>query len=790
MSSEEEQQSNSDVSASVGDNEGRRLAMGRRTFLKLSAATGTAVAVASAVSYSYLSPEGPYEAVAGEEITTEFINTSCLNCPTRCAITVERAKAAGDDSPWNAVAIHGNSASQVSDGQVCPRGHIGLQVLYDPDRIKTPLRRKSGAPNKDIVRNAKWDDIFEEISWAEALEEVAGRLNSVRVSAPEKLVLLHGLNSHSNEHLIRRFGETYGTPNVISAEALDNEAEKAGRWMAEGNWESIAYDMENTHYILAFGTSILESTRPLARNLRMWGKIRGEKAIRTKVVVIDPRYSLTASKADEWIPINPGTDGALAMAIAQVIINEGLYDSSFVASQTQGFDQYKAEAQKSEYSLDRVSEITGISSETIRRLAREFAQMHPAIAWSGRGPNNRPNGSYNAYAIFCLNALVGSIGVEGGIIYQEYPSYTWNPEDGVAKDSIATQGLGKDRVDFAGTTTFPNAQVSTNQVADSLVQDIPYKVEMAIGFNCNFNMSAPGTGRWDNALAKVPFYVHIAPFPSEMAQYADIILPTGTFLEEWGYDHCPAGSGFAELKIKQPVVNPLHDTKSIADIILELAAKLPAGVALAFEDIGSHARGFVQYQVASILANAHMSWQQFVGDADKGFCKIGPTHTYQYKAGRFEFYSSNVNQVPHYVEPEFMGSEAEFPFVLLPYQPVLNVENGSQNYPWAQEIYMVMHGRGWNNFVEINKEAADGLGIHDGNKVRVKSPYGEIEAKARVIEGIHPEVVAIACGQGHYRYGEWQEDIGVNPNEILGVDYDDISGQASFFNTRVAVEKA
>jgi thiosulfate reductase/polysulfide reductase chain A len=155
----------------------------------------------------------------------------------------------------------------------------------------------------------------------------------------------------------------------------------------------------------------------LTRFLRKWGKLRREQPNRTKVVVINPRYSVTAAKSDEWIPIQPGTDAALALGIAHVIIREKLYDETFVHHWTEGFDAYKNLVLR-HYSPSVVSEITGISSEAIQRTAREFSQTKPAIALSGMGAVSWPGGSHITHAVFCLNALVGSIDVPGGIIYQ------------------------------------------------------------------------------------------------------------------------------------------------------------------------------------------------------------------------------------------------------------------------------------------------------------------------------------------------------------------------------------
>ncbi len=772
-----------ELSSSKGEKRSR-FGMSRRTFLKLSALAGAVAATSRILRNPAVGAAASVQENTGSTIAEKWLATSCLNCPTRCATRVRVVNG-------KAVKITGNPLSQVSEGETCPRAHIGLQVLYDPDRVTSPLMRTNPAKGKGI------DPEWTPVSWEYALTEVSTRLRALRErSRPHQLLLLYGLNTISNEDMIRRFADAYGTPNVVSGDALESEAGRLGRWMADGNPSHIAYDLSHTNYILAFGASILESHKPVSRNLRMWGKIRRERPNRVKAVVIDPRYSVTAAKADEWIPVNPGTDGALAMAIANVIISEDLYDTDFVGNWTAGFDEYK-ELVLGKYSPEEVAAVTGIDADTIRRIAREFAQTKPAVAWVGTGASRWPNGSYNSYAIFCLDALVGSIDVPGGIIYQENPDYRDMPEP--AEDDIAREGRARPRLDFRKTTRFPTAEVVTNQVADSILEASLYPVEMAIGVNCNFNMSAPGTWRWDEALGKVPYYVHIAPFASEMAQYADIILPTTTFLEEWGYDHSPPGSGFAEAKIKQPVVEPAADSKAIADIVFELAYRLGGTVSRSFSPIGKDAQGFVRYRTETL-----MPWEEF---SERGVW-VGPAYEYrkydrvfQTPSGKFEFYSGNLGAVlkeaggglvnlPHYENVGFLGDGGEYPLMLVTYQPLLDIENGGQNYPWAQQIFLVAHGIGWTSVVELNRETAKALGFKDGDMVWVESPFNRIKARARVIEGIHPGVVGISRGQGHYAYGRWAKGIGVNPNEIVGVDYDRLSGQAAFYNTRVKVYKA
>jgi anaerobic selenocysteine-containing dehydrogenase len=759
--------------------------LSRRKFLKLTAMAGLSVGAIGIHKQSYAAPSvQPGNATA----RGRWISTSCLNCPARCGITV---KVAGG----KAVQIKGNRSSLVSDGQICPRGHIGLQVLYDPERILSPLKRSQPQKGRGIA--PQWKPI----SWDQAIEEIVGKLRTLRDALePHHLLLFSGLNSRSNEDLLSRFAEAFGTPNLISGDGLDREAEKTGNWMADGYFDACAYDLDQTNYLLSFGADLLESTPPVARWLRKWGRLRREKPTRTKVVDVQPRYSLTAAKSDEWIPINPGTDAALAMAIAHVIIREELFDRRFINEWTVGFEQYREMALQ-HYGPETVSKITGIPAETIYRIAGEFARVRPALAIPGKGAIAWPGGSYTGYAIHCLNALVGSIDVPGGILYQESPGYRTIP-NGV-RDEIAKKGLERASLDLHGTEGFPAARVVTNQVPRSIVDGKPYPIEMAIGFNSNFIMTAPATDSWEEALKKIPFYVHVAPFIGEMAQFADLVLPSTTFLEEWGYDHSSPGAGFAEARIKQPVVKPIGDSRSIGDILFHLAERVPGGVTKAFREVGSSAEGFVRVRTSSLLP-----WEEFL---KKGVWK-GPAYQYR-KYGRifhtpskkFEFVSGNLRSAhlrtgrgvgegtlyaPHYSNVKWLGEEGKYPLVLFPYQPLLTLENGSQNYPWAQEIFLPMQGVGWVSPAEINSETARTLNLRNRDEIWIESPFGKIRTHVKVSEGVPPGIVCIPSGQGHTSYGKWQKGIGCNPNEIIGIDFDRLSGQSAFFNTRVKICKA
>jgi anaerobic selenocysteine-containing dehydrogenase len=408
--------------------------MSRRTFLIISGGAAAAIGVSQLVSRSGADLVRPIEQEGeGVPLGEKYVATSCLNCPGRCGIVVRTVEG-------KAVKIAGNPLSRVSDGKTCPRAQAGLQVLYDTGRVHTPLMRTNPAKGKDV------DPRWVEISWEQALTQVSRRMKQLRDQGePQKLAMVHGLNSRSSEDLILRFAEAYGTPNVASSEALESEAEKFGRWMADGQYSELAYDLGQANYVLAFGADLLESATPLSAVLHSWGEMRRGRPNRGKAVVVDPRYSVTAAEADEWVPIKPGTDAALALAVANVIIAEDLYNAGFVQGQCFDFDRF-AQLVLDNYGPGQVAEITGVESERIRSIAREFAQTRPAIAWIGRGAAGWPNGTYASYAVHCLNALVGSLDIPGGVFYASPPHYLQMPA--VVKDGVAEKGLASPRIDL------------------------------------------------------------------------------------------------------------------------------------------------------------------------------------------------------------------------------------------------------------------------------------------------------------------------------------------------------
>ena len=804
----------------------------RRTFLKVSAATGAGTLVAGQIP----SRNGATQEKTAKLSEERWIPSVCLQCPAGCGILVRVVDG-------RAVKIEGNPEHPINLGRLCPKGHIGLQILYDPDRIKGPMRRVG----------ARGEEKWERISWDEALGLVAKRLRELRAKGePHRLVLMSGRNRGQMGGLLDRFLAAYGSPNHVGHSSICADGSPQAHYLTQGFKAYAGYDWDNTNYLLCFGGGFIEAWRPTTRLLRAFGHMRRERPIRAKIVQVEPRFSVTAAKADEWIPINPGTDAALALGIAHVIVTEELYDPAFVAERTFGFEDWVDEKTGKkhmgfkrlvleQYPPKRVAEVTGVPEATIVRIAREFATTLPAIAAGERGASMQTNGVYNRMAIHALNALVGSLEVPGGVIVQHGPPLTKWPE--AVEDAIAKAGGKQPRIDHAGTKKYPLAGKVYQDMPEMILGEGPYPIDTLVLYYTNPMFSTPDVGRWEKAIEKVPFIVSFSPFLDETTAHADLILPDHTYLERWHDDVIYPSLGYPVISLRQPVVEPLFDTRNTGDVLIELAKRIGGSVARSFpwkdylELITEKARGLHEAQKGNIVAPTfERFWEEF---RKKGFWAAPPykfrdwEHGFTTPSKRFEFFSQNLEHklqelakkevekakqkgkiqtdeqaleeilkglqlkakgdevyLPHYEPIRHVGDPAKYPLLLNTYKLMTHAEGRGANSPWLQEILGVHVGVRWDSWLEINPETAKGLGIRAGDPVWVESVVGKIKTRAKLYPGAMPHVVNIPFEQGHKAYGRYARGRGVNPNEILVHENDRLGGLAAFFSTRVRVYRA
>lgn len=444
---------------------------------------------------------------------------------------------------------------------------------------------------------------FVPISWDEAMDTIATKLMELRANnETHKFALLRGRYSNALQGIIYdAFPKVFGTPNNISHSAICAEAEKFGAYYTEGQWAYRSYDLENTDCLVIWGADPLSSNRHLPYTIKMLPKIleRGGK-----IITIDPRLSTSSLKSNIWLPIKPGQDGALASAIAHVILTDGNWHKSFVGDFIDGINKFIANMTVDEgsfaetHSLGIVkwwnlelkdktpawaASITGITESKIVEAARAMASAAPkTCVWLGPGACMSPRGAYAAMAIHALNGLLGSADNEGGTYYK--PSITVGslPSTSAYQDDIAKAGLTQKKIDQRGTIKFPalasgksGGGVVSNRVAQAVIDSNPYDIKVMIGYWVNYAFSGYQSGLWHEALKKVPFYVHIGTNACEMSNFADIVLPAAHHATEKLSGSDNSGNLLSYVSIQQPVIQPLWDVKSDeSEIPWLLAVKL------------------------------------------------------------------------------------------------------------------------------------------------------------------------------------------------------------------------
>ena len=524
--------------------------------------------------------EATYEAEVPPQGLEGWVASVCQQCPGGCGILV-RTITAAEDGKKRAVKIEGNPYHPISQGTLCPKGAAGLQALYDPDRLKGPLKR-SGPRG-----SGQWTPI----GWDEAISIAADRLRDLRARGEaHTLVAIAGNVRGLMPALLQRFVEAFGSPNYVTT-AQGCETSRQLMRLTQGLDEPIAYDLERASYVLTFGAGLLEAGNSPVRQARAFAQLRqGRPGRRARIVQVDPRLSVSAAKADEWVPIRPGTDGALALGIAHVIVSEGLYDKTFVGERTFGFEDWRDAAGPTrlgfkslvlaEYRPEGVAAITGVPIATITRLAREFAAARPALALGGSGASLHTNGLYSRLAIQALNALVGSVEAPGGTTAQRRPPLA--PMPPVRRDAVADRGLAMPRLDGAGTDQAALATSAIHLLSEGVRAGKPYPPGALILYYANPAYSSPGFTRAPELFAKIPFIVSFSPFLDETTRHADLVLPDHTYLERWQDDPVEAVWGPPILGIRQPAVEPRHQTRHTGDVIIQLGRAVGGTVADAF----------------------------------------------------------------------------------------------------------------------------------------------------------------------------------------------------------------
>jgi thiosulfate reductase/polysulfide reductase chain A len=705
------------------------------------------------------------------------IPSICQLCPAHCGII---GFLEGDQL----VKIGGNPKHPNNLGKLCARGLAGVNMEYDPDRIGSPLIR--------IGERGKGQ--WEKISWERAYSEIASRLKTIYASGHKGDFVFQ--SEHKPSGLIRRFLEALGNTLIIDEDSLSFGNRDWGQWLTWGEEKGVP-DVANSHYILNFGSNPYETHEYYTGFIGRLMEGRFQK--KAKLVTFDVRLSYTAGNSDEWFPISPGTDGIVALAMANIIITSNLHNKDFIQRWTNiplpALVQYL-----SQYPPEMAEKISGVAASDIERIAKEFAMSMPAVAISGRGLNGHFNGVYNERCILLLNTLVGSIDIPGGHCLP----HTYRLDDLDLKPLLAKEKVSPFDLD--------EVQV-TPQKFVSLIKRGKLTPKMYFIYESNPAYKNPESSLVSEVLKDeklIPYIVVADSYMTETAALADIVLPTANYLESWGVDSSPALGLIPFIALQQPIIPPFDRCVPLSNICIELAQRIGGRVRQHFkfnsteEYMKKVASGIEKLEKAggfNYLKENGVWFDPNIRPRYRSYESRG----FNTPSGRIEIYSERLKRrgfqpLPTY-EPIPGHGDLKGKFVLVTVEPnVMGSRTG--NFQWLAEI---KH----HNPVWLNRDVAKMLHIEEGDRVKISTKIGSFITNARLTFGIHPRVITIERNLGHWGYGHiarakkfkshdpntklvwWEkEGNGISPNVIISGDSDPIGGGEAWNDTLVIISKA
>ncbi len=706
----------------------------RRQFLQGTAVAGAALVVSgctiSLQAKEYLEPyvKMPEYALPGESL---WYATTCGQCPAACGLLVRVHQG-------RAKKVEGNPLHPVNEGKTCARGQASLQVLYHPDRLRWPVKQtKRGT--RDFVG----------IQWNEALNTLYEKVTS---TDPQRIAFLGGEMPDSLLWIVEKFLAAIGAPPpVLYSPHYAWEGRRVLRQVNKtlfGVDRLPVYDIANADLVFSFSGGFLSTElSPVHYNLA-FGRMRARQehgGKRGMIVHFEPRLSQTGAPADRWIPIAPGTEGLIALALGRLILGMGKGRNPAVAPFFVGVN------------VDEVADVTGVDIGRLVDLAKLFAEAERPLAIPGSAAGAHKGGLSAVLAVQMLNVLMDNLGKPGGL---------WlAPSTQVGDLKPETEPASLDEV---------QALVDKMNAGE---------VDLLLVDGSNPAYGLPASLGFADAVAKVGTVVSFSSFVDETGVLADYILPGHTPLESWGYHVVDNGTDRVTVACRQPVVEPYFDTRDVGDVFLFLAQAIDAAKqVLPWKNMVE----FMQARLGELKkvgmagnfsldndADAWVAWRQFGGWWTKEATWEAP------KLAWSPSQASNVTAV-------FEGG-SEYPFVLYPYESIALTDGRGANLPWMQELPDPMTTAMWRTWVEISPEAAQALGVKRDDVVKVISPYGEVEAIVYIYPAIHPHVVAMPLGQGHTEYGRYAAKRGANPLHLLGPNTVDGVKDLAWLSVRVKI---
>ena len=719
----------------------------RRKFLGLLGGTaiGAVVFQACGVPEKELIIQAPFE--MPEDLVTGIDNwyaTSINTTPATDGVVVRVMEG-------RAKKVEGNIDHPINQGKHSSRAEATLQSLYNPDRISSPLVRIGPRGS------GKW----EQISWTDAIARVSEQISNVEDKS-SILIANNRISGHA-QLILNNFSNALGCKNLIYEPIESTNLRSAIKHVF--NQEQIPdFDIKNTKYLLSFGADFLESWISPTKYSRDFGHFRQGTDHRGKMVHISSRYSMTSANADEWIYVNPGTEGLLAMSIASVIIRQKLGPQPNVESLTENgkFDL-------ADYSPDKVCQIISpyLTPDKIVNIANEFMEHSPSLAIGGDTAGSHTNGADSLSAIYSLNYLADNVGKKGGVIFQPKPALP----------------------------NLINREISSSFSEWEKVANDMQKGQISIFLTSNVDpvYGLPASLKFRETLSstrRVPLVVSFSEHMDDTASMADLILPQGDPLEEWGSNIPDPGPGYQTIGFQQPVVRPFFESKgkhygnkSFSDSLISISKTMDLDINVESDSIKDlileDSKKLFKLKRGSVQAQTEKAF--WIGLLQRGgWWDINNT------------FKNKINKPPKFkkLTTAKFNNTPEYDFHLIPFVSNGISDGSGANLPWLQALPDPISTATWSTWVEINLKDATTLDITEGDIIKIINQNGvSIEAIAYPNPASAPNTICVPVGQGHTSMGRYAKNRGANVLSILDASKDDNTGALAWSATKVKISK-
>jgi len=657
------------------------------------------------------------------QITT--VKTTCGTCHIGCGVI---AHVDGD----RVVKIEGDREHPLNRGVLCPKGAASLELLYHPERLVKPLKREG----------KRGEGRWSAISWDEALHIVARKLSECSGAFGAKSVMFaRGAAKGLQDDYLTRFANLFGSPNITSMAHVCFIPRRSASTMTYGFYAVPDLD-HPPRAIVVWGNNITDTL------FHVYLRIRHAKNRGAKLIVIDPVKSAIAREADLWVPVKPGGDLALALAMLNVIVDERLYDREFIDNFTNGFDRLAGCLPR--YSPEEMSSLTGVSPATIREAARLYAKSTPACIQWGNGIDHSVDNFQTARSICILRAITGNIGIPGGEVQWTQPPVMerWSPVMSMHENIPPEQRRKKVMGDASILPTLFYALPPA--LINAILTGRPYPVRACYVQGCNPLLTYPNAKKVHEAFMALDFLAVADLFMTPTAALADIVLPVTMYLENNSIVSTPYSLPVVTV---QQRVTRITECRSDYEILRELAGNLGFGGSFWKKEeecldfmLGPSGLSFEQFKNVGILTGE----KRYGLHLENGF----PT-----PSGKVEIYSESLAGWGFDPLPGYSGLKqhthglheptADFPYVMTSWKVA--------SYRHAGERQVVsLRKRNPEPVVLIHHETAEKHGIADGDMVCIETRTGAINQKARVTSDIHEGIIGVD-------YGWWFPEEGCGP---------------------------